>query len=67
MRGTFLKFQRHVRGQSGGSWGWQTQLDHSQVCARVDWNCQPIGTPQNAIPDVQELISLGGGIMAPPV
>ena len=25
--------QRWVRGQSGGSWGWQTQLDHSQVCS----------------------------------
>ena len=24
--------QRWVRGQSGGSWGWQTQLNHSQVC-----------------------------------
>ena len=22
-----------MRGQSGGSWGWQTQLDHSQVCS----------------------------------
>ena len=25
--------ERWVRGQSGGSWGWQTQLDHSQVCS----------------------------------
>ena len=25
--------QRWVRCQSGGSWGWQTQLDHSQVCS----------------------------------
>ena len=25
--------QSWVRGQSGGSWGWQTQLDHSQVCS----------------------------------
>ena len=33
---------------------------------RVDRNWQPIGTPQNAIPDVQELISLGGGHYAPP-
>ena len=33
MRGTFLKFQRHVRGQNRGFWGWQTQLDHSQVCS----------------------------------
>ena len=33
---------------------------------RVDRNCQPIGTPQNTIPDVQELILLGGAIMAPP-
>ena len=33
---------------------------------RVDRNCQPIRTPQNAIPDVQELISLGGGPLWPP-
>ena len=33
---------------------------------RVNRNCQPIGTPQNAIPDVQELISLGGGHYGPP-
>ena len=25
--------QRWVRGQSGGSWEWQTQLDHSQICS----------------------------------
>ena len=31
MRGIFLKFQRHVRGQNRGFWGWQTQLDYSQV------------------------------------
>ena len=29
----WIIIQRWVRGQSGGSWGWQTQLDHSQVCS----------------------------------
>ena len=27
----WLVTQRWVRGQSGGFWGWQTQLDHFQV------------------------------------
>ena len=33
---------------------------------RVNRNCQPIGVPQNAIPDAQELILLRGAIMAHP-
>ena len=33
MRGIFLKLQRYVRGQNRGSWGWQSQLDNSQVCS----------------------------------
>ena len=31
MRGIYQKLQRYVRGQNRGFWGWQTQLDHSQV------------------------------------
>ena len=33
---------------------------------RVDMNCQPTWVTQNAIPDVQELNSLGGGPLWPP-
>ena len=28
-------------GSKGGSWGWQTQLDHSQVCTRSSCVCHP--------------------------
>ena len=33
---------------------------------RVDRNCQPTWVTQNAIPEEQELILLGGGIRCPP-
>ena len=33
---------------------------------RVDRNCQPTRVTQNAIPEEQELIALGGGHDSPP-
>ena len=33
--------QRQVRGQSWGSWGWQTQLDNFPVCSMCISNEYP--------------------------